>query len=324
MKGTAQKLILISFALALVGALIFFIYVKSLKETNKSVKKIKVLVAAENIPSMTLIEKKMVKEIEVADNSIVKNYISDSSKIIGKYAKETVYKDEGFISNILLDKNSDELSLRIDSGSRAVSLNVTGDSAVSDLLKPEDYVDVVVYTAEKKDGTSVIRNDEAKIILQNIKVLAVDKDINRSGSSNESTSQAGKTLSNFLVTLSVPSNDVEKLVLAQSIGSIKLVLRPMNDKNTVNTDGTTWKELSVKDSTVEDQKNEDQKKTEKSEVSEEKEYDAYTVKRGDTLRKISLKFYGTKSKSTLIEKANNINNKNLIKPGQILKIPVLK
>ena len=48
----------------------------------------------------------------------------------------------------------------------------------------------------------------------------------------------------------------------------------------------------------------------------------YTVKSGDMLMVIARKFYGDESKYTLIMKANNMTNADVIYPGQKLKIPL--
>jgi hypothetical protein len=47
----------------------------------------------------------------------------------------------------------------------------------------------------------------------------------------------------------------------------------------------------------------------------------YTVKSGDTLRGIALKFYGDASKFVVIQEENDIINPSLISVGQILEIP---
>jgi nucleoid-associated protein YgaU len=51
----------------------------------------------------------------------------------------------------------------------------------------------------------------------------------------------------------------------------------------------------------------------------------YTVEKDDTLQKISKKFYGSYSKWTIIYDANRevIKDPNFLKPGKIIKIPVL-
>lgn len=246
MKNTAQKLIIISFILALMATIIAFLYLKSLKTSNITGKTTTVLVATETIPPRTLIDKKMVKEIQVIDSSVFDDRINDVSKIIGKYTKESIFKNEGFIMDKLIDDDGDELSLKIDGNHRAISISVTGDSGVSELIKPGDTVDVITYITEKRDGAKVVSPDTAKIILQNIEILAVDKQLTREGGIKEKATEKEKTLTNFLVTLSVETNDIEKLVLAESIGKIKLSLRPLKGGNSVKTDGATLDELYIK------------------------------------------------------------------------------
>lgn len=326
MKSTAQKLILISFILAVIASVTVFLFMQSLKAPKEITKKITVLVATETMPPRTLIDKKMIKEIQVSDDSILANYINDSSKIVGKYTKETIFKDEGFYIDKLLDKDGNELSLKIDSDHRAISISVSGDSGVSDLLKPGDSVDVIAYIAEKRDGAKVVSPDTAKIILQNIELLAVDKQLNREDKENDKALDKDKTLTNFLVTLSIPTSDVEKLVLGQSIGSIKLALRPLKDDKTTETKGATFEELSINvnsnggiDSNVENNSS-----NISSGSNRDENYNSYTVKHGDTLKKISRELYGDEKKYTLIKEANNILDENLIVTGEIIKIPILQ
>lgn len=328
MKSTAQKLIVISFVLALIAAVTVSLYLKSLKSPNEKTEKITVLVATETIPSGTLIEKKMINEIKVPNDSILVDYIKDSSEIVGKYTKETIYKNEGFHIDKLIDKDGNELNLKIDSNNRAISISVTGDSGVSDLLKPGDYVDLVAYIAEKKDGAKVIRPDAVKIVLQNIRILAIDKQLSREEKVNDKTIDKEKILTNFLVTLSVPTLELEKLVLAESIGSIKLALRPLNDHNMNQTNGSTYEELSINvDSNNEiasNKGNNSSNISSESNNNDNENYVSYTVKPGDTLRKISLEFYGDKVKYTIIKDANNIQDENLILNGEVIKIPVIQ
>ena len=47
----------------------------------------------------------------------------------------------------------------------------------------------------------------------------------------------------------------------------------------------------------------------------------YTVQSGDSLSKIAKRFYGDAQKFTVIAKANNIENPDLIKVGEELEIP---
>jgi pilus assembly protein CpaB len=310
-KSMSRKLILISFILALLAAASAFVYLQSLNAPKGVLKKSTILVAAQTIPQGTLIDKKMIKELQVLDSSIFSDYIKDTTKIIGKYTKETIYSNEGFRSDRLLSEGGDELSLRIDSNHRAISINATGESGVSELLKPGDYVDIIVYLTEKKDASNVINTDLAKMILQNIKVLAVDKELSREDNTKSSEKDKGKTASTFLVTLSVPTDALEKLVLAEGVGSIKLALRPIKDDGTVNSKGTLYKDLIVNM----DSANEETAAFEGNSTS-------YIVRQGDTLKKISQNFYGDPNKYGQIKEANNIQNEDLVLTGEVLKIPV--
>ena len=49
----------------------------------------------------------------------------------------------------------------------------------------------------------------------------------------------------------------------------------------------------------------------------------YTIKSGDNLSKVSKLFYGNPNKYLKIAEANGIDNPDLIKPGQVINVPVL-
>jgi len=323
MKNTGQKLILISFALALIAAVAIFIYLQSFKSEKEVSQKTTIIVAVEAIPARTLIDKKMVKEIQVDDNPIFADYLKDSSKIIGKYTKESVGKNEGFITSKLIDKGEEELSLNIDKNHRAISISATGASGVSKLLKPGDYVDIISFVSEKKEGSKLIRPDKAKIILQNIKVLAVDQQLSREAKVNTDakSQEKDKTQTIFLITLSVEAADTEKLILAENIGNIKLALRPLKEDTIIETNGITYEELFTNSSTSSKSPN---SSSNNSAVKSDEKYTSYTVKKGDTLKNISRKFYGTQNKYKVISEANNIKDENLILTGEIIKIPTLQ
>lgn len=310
MKSTSKKLILISFVLAVMATLSVFIYLQSLNKPKEAVKNTTILVAVETIPPRTLIDKKMVKEIQLSDNSIFQDYIANLTDVIGKYSKETILKNEGFHKDKLLGSDSNELSVKIQNNFRGISINVSGDSGVSNLILPGDFVDIVAFFAEKKDGIKIVRPDISKIILQNIEVVAVDKKLNRDD--NGAVKVEEKTIANFLVTLAVKNTDIEKVVLAEGIGSLKLALRPIKDEGINGTKGTTYDMLMLNEDT----------KTQVTDSSNNASKDVnYTVKQGDTLKKISTEFYGDPEKFVLIKEANNIDNENLIVIGEVIKIP---
>ena len=326
MKNTGKRLILVSLILAVVSSIFIFIYLQSLKTPKIAVKERTILVATETIAPRTVISKKMVKEIKVPDNAIFKDNIVETSNIVGKYSKEIILKDEGFRKDKLINELNNELSFKIEGNNRGISINVNGSTGVSDLIKQGDFVDIIVYLTEKKDGQKIIRPDLSRILLQNIQVLAIDKSLNRDGE------QRVAVPTNYLVTLSVPFFDIEKLTLAEDIGTLKLVLRPLIPDYIQKTEGATWQDLILDDS--KEMKNlfpEYKTKsavitTDKFNVSDNqyKKYTYYVIKKGETLRKISTSFYGSPDKYVLIKQANGISEENLIKAGTGIKIPVLE
>lgn len=314
MKKVGKQLILISFFLAVIASAVLFIYLNSLNNSKSSKiasKKITVLVAAQAIPARTKIDKKMIAEVQVTDDDIFKGCIKKSSLVIGKYTKESMSKDEVFYNEKLFSSDGTEFSLNIQADHRAISLNVTGDSAVSYLLKPQDYVDIIAYLPEKKDAQKVIRPETAKLILQNIEVLAIDRQ------SARDVKQPDKMPNNFLITLSVPTTDIEKIVLAEDIGNLKLALRPLNSEDDAITEGATCEQLLNVNTSGE---NASEENTNSDDISNAEDIQ-YTVKKGDTLKSISEDFYGDPDKYPLIKEANNIENEDIILIGEIIIIP---
>jgi len=235
MKSTVKKLILISFLLAIIAAGTVFMYLQSLNGTiavdggNKTT----ILVAMDNIPPRTKIDRSMLRQIEVPNDVVYSQYISDGNAIVGKYTRETIFKNEGFIPDKLFSESNADLSTRVEEGHRAISISASADTGVSYLIKPGDFVDIIGFFS----GNG---SDIAKTVLQNIKILSMDQKLNR----EEVQRSLESVPSSFLVTLSIANEDVERLVLAESIGKLKLVLRSSGDTNTNNTNGAVWTDIT--------------------------------------------------------------------------------
>lgn len=315
MQGVSRKLFLISFILAIIASTAVYMYLKSLEKEEIKVDKTKILIATRDINPRVKIEKDMIKEIEVDSASIFGDYYIDKNEIIGKFSKEYIYENERFHKDRLINELEEEISLKIKDDFRAMSINVNPESGVSDLLKPGDYVDLIVYLPEIKEADDIIRPSISKIILQNIEILAIDKKIYRD------EAERVEVPTNYVVLLSIPVLEVEKLALAEDVGDIKLALRPFGGK-TYETDGAIWEELI--NNNVNETEDKAENEIEDKIENENKKYFYYTIKKGDTLRNISEKFYGDKMKYDVIMDENNIIDKNQIETGDVIKIPDLK
>lgn len=332
MKKSNKGLFLLAFILALVGTGALFVYLKGMeKPVVTQIETVNIVVAATDIPARAQITPEMLKWISVPKETALTNVFKTQDDIIGKFARETIYVEQPIHPNAIVEEITDELSLKISGNNRAVTVNVNGSSGVDGLIKPGDFVDVILFLPQIEESSRIVRPDIAKLFLQKVEVLAIDQTLYRdekTDTGEEETEASGS----YFVTLSVPVMDVEMLVLAKDVGLIELALRPTDSDYLYVTEGAIWQELLLNDSS--------QMKDmfpEYSVIGTETgtepvttgnvSYDSYiyyVVAYGDTLKSISLKYYGTDIYATLIQDVNKIEDIDMILTGTGIKIPVLK
>jgi pilus assembly protein CpaB len=105
---------------------------------------------------------------------------------------------------------------------------------VAGFIHPGDNVDVIVTMKPREDGNSL---PASKVILQNIRVLAVGQELQRKEGTLEKAQLA------TVATLMVDSAESEKLALAATKGKILLTLRGGTDAELVGTRGIMPPEL---------------------------------------------------------------------------------
>jgi pilus assembly protein CpaB len=112
-------------------------------------------------------------------------------------------------------------------GMRAVSTEITPETAAGGFILPNDRVDVILSkhekTADNRAGTTDVVNSE--IILSNIRVLAIDQAPKEKDGQN---AVIGRT-----VTLELKPEQTETLARARQSGSLSLALRSIADVNVV-------------------------------------------------------------------------------------------
>lgn len=101
---------------------------------------------------------------------------------------------------------------------------------VAGFLQPGDRVDILL---SRKPAQSVAVVD---VVLQNIKLLGVDQTVDDKGG-------AAKPAVARSVTLEVDTDQAQRLVVAQSVGSLTLVLRPIGDAQLERTHPVTATDL---------------------------------------------------------------------------------
>lgn len=327
MKKSNKGIFLMALILALLGAGALFVYLRSLESPKVAqIETTSVVVAVADISARSQITAEMIKVVQVPVQGLIGTPVKTTDEIIGKYAKDNIYTNQQILPEVILDDISDELSLKIAGNNRAVTINVNELTGVNGLVKPGDFVDIVLFLPQITENNR-IRPDIAKLFLQNVEVLAINKRLSREA---PEVPAGENTESSYFVTLSVPIMDVEMLVLAKDIGSIELALRPLEGDYLYVTEGAIWQELLLNDmNQMKDMAPEygvigtEPDQVQASEYSYDK-YIYYVVKYGDTLKSISLSFYGNENLYSLIQQVNRIDDIDMILTGTGIKIPVLK
>jgi pilus assembly protein CpaB len=240
MEKKNKKMLLIALALSLITAVLVYMYISGIKpEQVPEAEYVTVCAAAKTIPEHTQISASDIKEIEVAKELFNGSIITDKDQITGKWALQSIMEGEFIRKERLADEDSMNFSYGIPEGTRAVSMNITEQVNVANLLRPGDYVDVVASFDKDEDVYSektVIYPRITKMILQKVKVLALGQD----------TRLPAEKLKEqpFTITLAIKKEDIEKFVYASEYGIIRLALRPANDNSMTGGEGVTRSDVT--------------------------------------------------------------------------------
>ncbi len=116
------------------------------------------------------------------------------------------------------------LAAALGPGMRAVTVPVSAQTGVAGFVFPGDRIDLVLTQTVEGDGQAL---RAAETVLSNLRVLATDQ------TTEQTTDDAGKTVVNTFqtVTLEVTPKIAEKIAVAQTVGTLSLVLRSIRDNS---------------------------------------------------------------------------------------------
>ena len=202
------------------------------KEVNsaKAVQPQKIVVAATDIPIGTMIKEPQLKVTSWPKDSIPPGSTQVAESLIGRVAIRPIAKGDAVTEQKLKPKSgapgSGFMTYVVPQGHRAVTVAVNEVAGVAGFLTPNDRVDVIV--------TTLLPNNEkesvSKIVLQNVPILATGQVTDQ---------KEGKPAVVPTVTLDLPPEDAEKLVLSAAKGSLQLLLRNISDSISVQSKGAT-------------------------------------------------------------------------------------
>ena len=152
---------------------------------------------------------------------------SDPKELVGRVLTSKMFKSEVVLDGKLAAREAGSgLAALIPENMRAAAVRVDDVVGVAGFIHPEDHVDVIVTMRPEQGGETA-----SKVILQNVRVLAVGKEI-------EVEDQArNKAMPVTVATLLVTAEQSEMLALAAAQGKLLLTLRRWADQNQIATKG---------------------------------------------------------------------------------------
>lgn len=217
----SKVVLLLALVMALVTTALFFVYMKQFKTatTFATPNKVGIVVAIEQIEKNERITEEKLQIVQVEESNVHPKSIKYKEDVIGKIATAMIVKDEQILSHRLVSEKEEltYVSRKLKEGYRAVSVGVNINQSVTNLIEPEDEVDVILTKTIK--GVGAEPKVISEFILKKARVLAVGRKM----VNPEDTEEPYVEYSS--VTLELKPEDAIKLVNASQEGNIHFILQ---------------------------------------------------------------------------------------------------
>jgi pilus assembly protein CpaB len=186
-----------------------------------------VVVATVELPVGTELRAENLAVVEWPASGVPDGTFPSTKELEGRLVATRVYAREPLLAAKLAGAGNAGLSALLQPGMRAAAVRVDDVVGVAGFVKPGDSVDVIATIRTEGSGPPVTT---AKVILQNVKVLAVGREL-------DAKTRPDKVVQATVATLMVDPVQSERLALAAAQGKILLTLRSDADVDVVATGG---------------------------------------------------------------------------------------
>ena len=225
------RILTVGVVLGLATTILLYVYLRRQTESYTAHWK-KVVVAGVEIPAHTKIARDQLVLFPAAPELISPGAIQDLQMVEGKLARTTIHPAAQITAaDLMVEGEIPGLAFRVPPGKRAIAIAASEVSAVGQMIKPGDHVDVLA-TYRDPDG----KIETTQMILQHAPVLAVNI-----GETDPSTPAGAKTS----MTLAVAPEDTERLTAAAVAGQLRVALRSPADVEVIRTPGITVRDIPL-------------------------------------------------------------------------------
>ncbi|MBR0557448.1 Flp pilus assembly protein CpaB [Ciceribacter sp. L1K23] len=202
--------------------------VKQIADVQK-VPAVRVLVAAENLPVGARLNDKSVRWMPWPENNVVEGFITDSGRpkaieeLAGVVVRLPMFEGEPVRGEKIADASGRIMSSLLPSGKRAVATEISVETGAGGFILPNDRVDVIMVRKGETDAYLT------ETILTNIRVLAIDQQI-------EESKEGGKAVLGATATLELTPDQAKVITVAQQMADrLSLALRSVADAQEADT-----------------------------------------------------------------------------------------
>jgi pilus assembly protein CpaB len=201
----------------------------------------KIVVAAMDLPLATHLRPEQLRMADWPVTAMPPGAIRDVKEAIDHILTSRVLEGEPLLPGKLAARDAGNgLAALIPANMRAIAVRVDDVVGVAGFIHPDDRVDVIVtiHPSHPADAEPI-----SKVILQNVKVLAVGKELEVNERNRNQANPA------TVATLLVNPEESEKLALSATEGRLMLTLRSWTDNQAVITQGMNASTLITDSST---------------------------------------------------------------------------
>jgi pilus assembly protein CpaB len=196
---------------------------------------VKVAVAAVNLPTGAALNKDSIEFVDWPKTVVPEGTFAELSTLQGRVTNGPLVKGEPVLAARLAPVGARQgMAAVIPDNMRAMTVPVNEVVGVAGFIHPGDFVDVLTTMPTPINGRSGDQEFRSKVVLQNIKVLAVGEDLMADDS---------KPVKVPVVTLLVTPEQSERLALSSTQGKLQLTMRAQRDQGEVDTSGVSPPEL---------------------------------------------------------------------------------
>jgi len=252
---TNRALILLGLFLGLVSAALVVVYLSKADDSGggnvSGGAATPVVVASQGVPAGTRVTEDMVTLKSISSEAILPDVFLKTKDVVGQVTRVPLVAGEQVIPSKVLrtgfeiaNVENPALAYVVPEGMRGVSVEVSSVIGASGLIRPGDYVDVILTVKTSTEGETG-GNQIAKTILQNALVLSIDQTVAHpvagdDGSSSPPAEDGTSNADASSVTLAVSPVHGEVLTAAETCGKnfngrLALALRPFGESDLVGT-----------------------------------------------------------------------------------------